>query len=140
MNKCFLLFLALLPMISCNNSNDQKTGQAESDLDAASMFIRAALDGKYDEARQMMLPDSTNQNRMDITERSYSHMSRADQRSYRESTIHIFDTRKVNDSTTVVIYSNSFRNKQDSVKVIRRDGKWMVDFKYTFEGTLNHGQ
>ena len=139
MKKSFLLFLSIV-MLSCNNNGADKTGAAENDLDAARMFIRAALDGRYNDARNLMLPDSTNDNRMDVTERTYAHMSRLDQRNYKDANINIHDTRVVNDSTTIVIYSNSFRNKTDSVKVVRRGGKWLVDFKYTFEGTLNHGQ
>jgi hypothetical protein len=138
MKKIFILSLAFLAL-ACNN-NDPESGEPENDLDAASMFIRAALDGRYDDARRMMIPDSINENRMDVTERTYSHFSRLYKRSYKDANINIHDTKKINDSTTVVIYSNSFRNKTDSVKVVRRNGKWLVDFKYTFEGTLNHGE
>jgi hypothetical protein len=31
-----------------------------------------------------------------------------------------------------VIYSNSFKNNRDTLKVIRQEGKWRVDFDYLF--------
>jgi len=38
----------------------------------------------------------------------------------------------VNDSTSIVIYSNSFKNNPDTLKVIKTGGKWLVDFKYLY--------
>src|SRR6476620_4156723 len=130
-----VIFLSFLFLAACNNS-DETAARPESDLDAARMFIRDALDGKYDEARQLMVKDSTNENRMSDTERTYAHMTKDDKRSYRESSINVHDLRKINDSTTVVIYSNSFRNIKDSVKVVKWNGQWLVDLKYTFQRTL----
>ncbi len=129
---CWMMTIALL---SCNNA-DEQAGKPESDLDAARMFIRDALDGRYDEARKLMIVDSTNENRMSDTERTYEHMKKEDKRDYREASINIHNVRKVNDSMTVVTYSNSFKNTHDSVKVIRQNGEWLVDLKYTFQRTL----
>ena len=100
------------------------------------MFIRDALDGKFKEARQLMVADSVNDSRMTDTERTYEHMSQDTKRSYRESSITIYDTRKLNDSTSIVVYSNTFKNMRDSVKVVRKSGQWLIDLKYTFEKTL----
>lgn len=124
-----------IALLSCNNA-DEQAGKPESDLDAARMFIRDALDGRYDEARKLMIVDSTNENRMSDTERTYEHMKKEDKRDYREASINIHNVRKVNDSMTVVTYSNSFKNTHDSVKVIRQNGEWLVDLKYTFQRTL----
>ena len=131
-----LYFIFIIVFIYACNGNDEKPVVPESDLDAARMFIRSALDGRYDEARKLMIADSTNENRMNDTERTYEHMTIEDKRNYRESSINIHDIRKMDDSTTVVVYSNSFKKVRDSVKVVRWNARWLVDLKYTFQRTL----
>jgi hypothetical protein len=43
---------------------------------------------------------------------------------------------EVNDSTTVINYSNDYMNKPMEIKVIRSNNEWKVDFKYTYSGNL----
>jgi hypothetical protein len=133
MKRCLVILLSCF-LFSCTNSNNESA--PENDLDAARMFIRDALDGKFREARQLMISDTINENRMADTERTYEKMSKDTKRNYRESSITIYDTRKINDSTSIVVYSNTFKNMKDSVKVIRKGGQWLVDLKYTFEKTI----
>lgn len=132
-------FLFLQFFCACNN-NDDTANKPESDLDAARMFIRDALDGKFSRARQLMVTDSTNEHRMDDTERNYEHMSEADKVGYRNSTIQFHNTREVNDSTRIVAYSNSYKNKIDSLKLVRTNGQWLVDLKFTFQDRLPNEQ
>lgn len=104
-------------------------------MDAARNFIRSALDGDYVKAKQYIVPDSLNTQLLNTFGDNYrNHMSRDDKRGYKESSIRIPDTRTINDSTSVIMYSNSYKNKLDSLKVIRIGGKWLVDFKYSFAG------
>jgi len=133
--KRFLIFYLSIFLLSCSNTNQETA--PENDLDAARMFIRDALDGKFKEARQLMIADSVNDNRMTDTERTYERMSQETKRNYHESSITIYDTRKLNDSTSIVVYSNTFKNTKDSVKVVRKGGQWLIDLKYTFEKTLD---
>ena len=39
----------------------------------------------------------------------------------------------MNDSTTILIYSNSFKNDHDTLKILRINSQWLVDFKYLYE-------
>jgi hypothetical protein len=128
----FLFFL--LP--ACN-SDKKPTGQSENDIDAARNFIRAALDGKFDEARTYLLTDSVNINWMDVAERSYQKTDDDTKRGYRSSSINIHQVNPVNDSTTVVIYSNSFKNDHDTLKIIKEKGQWLVDLKYLYEHDMD---
>jgi hypothetical protein len=124
-----LLFCFLL--ISCDNEEDKKDTISENDTDAARNFIRAALDGKWDNARKFMIQDSTNLQLLDRAESMYQSKEREVKRSYRESNIRFYDTRQVNDSTTVINYSNTYKNEKDSLKVIRINGQWLIDLKYS---------
>lgn len=124
----FLLFFAL----GCGN-NDRKSPTSENDIDAARNFVRAALDGDYDKAKTFMLQDSINLEDLNTVIRLNERLSPEEKSKYRESTIRIHQTRRLNDSASVIIYSNSFRNQQDSLLVINEKGRWMVDFKYIFQ-------
>lgn len=125
-----LLFFAAL---ACKNKSS--ADQGSSNLDAARDFIRAALDGKFDEARQFVLSDSANQYYMDLAERSYNNQDKATKDGYRASSIHIHEVKSPNDSTTMITYSNSYMNKPTSLKVVKVKDKWWVDFKYLYEHT-----
>jgi hypothetical protein len=130
----FLFLLFLLP--AC--SNDKKpTGHSENDIDAARNFIRAALDGKFDEARNVMVDDSDNVHYLDNAERIYKGMNQEIINSYRGASINVHQVNTINDTTTVVIYSNSFKNDHDTLKVVKQNGQWLVDFKYLYEHDLD---
>lgn len=134
MKKSRLYFIVLFSvLVSCNSDDRKPAGEPENDIDAARTFIRAALDGDYEKAGTFLLDDTINMNYIEVRARLYRNMSKEDRDKYRGASIHIHETKKVNDSTTIVYYSNSFRNLKDSLKVIRMKGKWLVDFKYTFD-------
>lgn len=137
MRKTFFCGLALFLLWSCQSGDsDDSSGTPENDVDAARMFIRSALDGNYKRAKTLVIPDSANVQLLDNLERAYLHNSDAtEQRGYRESSIRIHDTRKLNDSASIVVFSNSFKNKKDSVKATRINGAWLVDLKYSFPQT-----
>lgn len=122
----------LLP--ACKSKDKEPVSSSENNIDAARNFIRAALDGKFEEARSFMLQDSLNTNYMDIAERSYQHTDQAEKDGYRTATIRIFSPVKdINDSTSIVIYSNTYKNDPDTLRVVRVKGQWLVDLKYLFE-------
>jgi hypothetical protein len=125
-----IILLVLYSFYACKNNDS--TPKAENDIDAARSFIRSALDGKFDEARLYLLPDSSNEQYLDAAQRSYQ-KSNADTRyGYKNASINIHLVKPVNDSTTVVIFSNSFKNDHDTLKVLRISGKWLVDLKYLY--------
>jgi hypothetical protein len=80
-----------------------------------------------------MLPDSVNINFLDVAERNYQRTSQENKDGYRSASINILSIKyPVKDSVTVVIYSNSFKNNPDTLKVIKINGQWLVDFKYLY--------
>lgn len=140
MRSIFIIsFLFLQFFCACSGGGDERTGgvtTSENDVDAARNFIRSALDGKYDQARRFMIQDSLNNQYLDLFQRNYeSRMDPEDKRGYREASINIHDIRQLNDSATVVSYSNSFKKKNDSLMVVRRAEQWLVDLKYSFSPT-----
>jgi hypothetical protein len=137
MKKNLSASLLLFALWSCGGNDAKEASEKpESDVDAARAFIRAALDGNYKKARNLILPDSSNVQLLDNLERAYLHNNDAmEQRGYREASIRVHDTRRVGDSASVVVYSNSFKNKRDSVKAVRSGNDWVIDLKYSFPQT-----
>ncbi|GAA4735783.1 DUF4878 domain-containing protein [Flavisolibacter ginsenosidimutans] len=127
-NTCLLL------LVACNNDSESTSAAPpENDVDAARTFIRSALDGRWKDAKRLIVQDSINIGDLDATEQNYTqHMNVTDQRGYRESQIRIFDTRKQGDSISIVTYANTYKNQKDSIKVVKQNGAWLVDLKYSF--------
>ena len=136
MKRYHFAFFSLLFLLAACGGKKQTT-ISENDIDAARNFIRSALDGKFDEARQMIVDDSDNVHYLDNAERIYKGMNPDAINSYRSSSINVHQVTALNDSTTVVIYSNSFKNDHDTLKVVKGNGQWLVDLKYLFEHDAN---
>jgi len=137
MKRTPTLFLFLLFLASCGNPK-KETGKSENNIDAARNFIRAALDGNFDLAKRFMIQDSTNLRYIELAERSFNRLSKDTINGYRGASIQFFEPAKnVNDSTTIVIYTNSFFNNPDTLKVLRREGGWLVDLKYLYEHDMD---
>lgn len=132
MNKLilFITCLFLVSIVSCKNK--EKQTKSESDIDAARNFIRAALDGKFKDARTYMLNDSLNTNYMDIAERSYERIDQTTKDRYRSSSINVHNKKELNDSTAILIYSNSFKNDHDTLRILKKNNQWLVDLKYLY--------
>ncbi len=131
----YLLFSLLL---ACNNSDKQgKENKSESDIDAARNFLEAALKGNYKEASVYMLQDSTNLGYLTVTERSYRGLNPDEKNNLKEASLRFFDTKKINDSTTITVFANSYRNDKDTLKIVREGDLWLVDLKYLFEHDMD---
>ena len=122
-------FIVMIVFIACKN----QPATSENDVDAARNFIHCVLNSDFNQAEKYILYDSANREYLNITERSFRQRLTAEERRlYRESSINIHDIRQVDDSTTIVQYSNSYKKLKDSLKVIRHNGQWLVDLKYSF--------
>lgn len=130
---CFLLFSCLW---ACND-NDRQSSSTTSDsaVDAVRNFVQAALVGDYNRARAFMVDDSLNNEDLNAIQRLNERLTEEEKENYQKAIIRIHLDRKVNDSTQIVHYSNTFKNKIDSLKVIRLNGEWLVDFKFMFHKT-----
>jgi hypothetical protein len=129
-----LSLLLLISFTACNDSGRNLSDEADDDLNTARTFIRSALDGDFNKAKTYIVDDSLNHQDLDAYERLYREkMSPEDKRKYREASIRIHEKKDIDSLTSIVYYSNTYRNQKDSLKVIKTDGKWLVDFKYIFK-------
>ena len=138
MKKIALIVAAFLPLYwSCSDTDETTAAsQGENDVDAARLFIRSALDGRWKDAKKLVVQDSLNIEDLETAQRMADRRDAVTQRSYREAQIRIHDTRKIGDSVSVITYSNTFfKDRRDSVKVVRIGERWLVDLKYSFPNT-----
>lgn len=131
-------FLFLQFFCACTSPDRSDTTQSsENEVDAARNFIRLALDGKWEDARKMVVSDSLNNAYMELVQRNYQQRLDVGERTgYRKASIIISSVEEKSDTESVIHYSNSFKKKEDSVKVVLRDGQWLIDLKYSFPATV----
>ncbi len=128
--KHLLLVLAVCTAFaSCHSDAPPK--KAEDAEEAAREFIRASLDGNYDRAVFYLYQDSVKANRMilDKWKTDYDHLSNADKVNFKDASIIVKNIEKVNDSVSHFTYSNSYKNVQQTIKVVRNNGEWLVDLE-----------
>jgi hypothetical protein len=130
MKKLLTAFLFLAILVSCNDNNNSQS--SENDVDAARNFIRASLDRNWIRARQYLLQDSANLQRLERIETQTRSEDKIIRSNYKEASINLFETRTINDSISIITYSNSYKNQKDSLKVVKANGQWLVDLKYSF--------
>ena len=131
----------LLFLYGCNNAGKDTATTSENDIDAARNFIRAALDGDYEKGKKLLLSDSTNYQFYEEYEKSHSKLNNEEKNKYRDASINVHAVTPVNDSTTIIIFSNSYKNDHDTLKMVKTSGQWLIDLKYLFNhdmDTLQH--
>lgn len=139
MKRLFPFIASIIVLASCGSNDRKLADSTEDDINTATTFLKAALRGDYAQARTLMLQDSLNIQDMDAYERYYKEkMTSEEKGNYANASIRIHETRRIDSATTIIHYSNSFRNKVDSIKMIRVDGKWLADLKFVFKHNTKH--
>jgi len=129
----FLFFLIGLMTTGCNPVGFKKP---EDGLDAGREFIRAVLDGDYKKGELYVLPDEED---IRIYKRYTDYMKKRspeELKGLKEASIIVNKIEPVNDTVQIINYANSYSKKPMDIKVVKQDGQWWVDFKYTFSGNL----
>ncbi len=135
MNRSLLAIpLLLAVLLSCNNSPKK---DPQTDTEVATTFIRDVLDNDLARAEQYILKDEANLQYFDIIKQQYGKKSKAELDKYKAADIIINEISNVTDTVSIVNYSNSYNQAlKNKVKVVRVNGKWLIDLKYTFSGNL----
>ncbi len=129
----WLYFIGLSTMLLCSCSSYPK---AENALDAAREFIDGCLKGDFDKADFYMLQDEENRKQLDALKEDYRKKGASQKAQYKDASINILQEDATSDTIQIINYKNSFDNIARKTKVIKRDGVWLVDLKYTFNGNL----
>lgn len=130
------LSVLLIGVLLFGCSNEKKYPKAENAFDAGREFIDGCLKGDFDKAGFYMINDEKNNSLLLSQKRNYDTKSSTEKQEYHDASIIINEDATINDSIHIINYQNSFDKTGRKVKVILRNGTWLVDFKYTFDGNL----
>jgi hypothetical protein len=134
--KYLSLLAAILLLFSCKNQ-DEDYQKPENALDAGRYFIEHSLKGHFNTAKRYMLKDDDNNYWLNKWTEEFNKISEQEKAGYSRASINIMEVEDVvADSITIINYSNSYRNRPQKIKVVKYNGEWLVDFKYTFSGNL----
>ena len=137
MKTVALISSFLFLLMACNNSDKDAGTKSDNDMDAARNFLDAALKGDYKDASSYMLKDSANLEYLNVTQRSYQRLSPEEKAKLKAASLRFFDTKQLNDSTTVTVFANSYKNDKDTLRIVKANGQWLVDLKYLFEHDMD---
>lgn len=122
--------LAALLFSACSEPEGHR--EPEDALDAAREFVRAVLDGDYARAELYLLDEDDK-----VLFGRYKQFRNArpdtERRQLKSATIIINGVEALSDSVTMVDYANSLSREPTELRVVRRGGRWLVDFSHTFE-------
>lgn len=108
-----------------------------TDTEVATAFVRNILDNKFDEAEQYLLKNETNTELFSRFRNQYSNQKKELLEKYKGADILVNEESYVTDSIFIFNYSNSYTKEvKNKLKLVRINGKWLVDFQYTFSGNL----
>ena len=127
-----LLFISLLFFVSCSNNNIQYP-KAENAFDAGREFIDGTLKGDFKKAAFYMLPDSSNQQFLAVLEKDFRLKDKEGRQQLRTASINIQQVEDIDGTLSIIHYNNSFEKKDQLVKVVKQNNRWLVDYKFSFQ-------
>lgn len=126
-------WLPILVFGACTNGYPE----AQDGLDCGRQFIGAIFNGNFKRARQLTLPDETNlkilENKL---EKDFSNRSSLDKERLSQASIVINEVSPVNDSVVIINFLNSYDSLPTILKVVKWQGQWLTDLKYTYNGNF----
>ncbi len=134
--KKYILLFAITLVAACSNSENYPP--VENPLDAGRQFIEAVFKGNFKRAGMLILDDAENKKLLkEKMEDDFYNRSSQDRNELKQSSITILTNEDVvKDSLTIINFINSYDQKPAVLKVIKKNGNWLVDLKYTFSGNL----
>jgi hypothetical protein len=129
MNKVFAFACLLIAALAgCQQQEEVK--KAEDAQDAGRQFIRASLDGDYKKAQLFLLKDTTNLMLFEKQQANYKQLNDAQKNRYKDASIRPVSITNQNDSTTLYKYYHTSNPSDTTVlRIVRRNGEWLVDLK-----------
>ncbi len=130
MQNFFILIFIFF--IACNGSPVNYT-KAENAFDAGREFIDGTLKGDFKKSAFYMLTDTVNQQFLNVQEKEFRLKDKEGRQQLRTASINIQQIEEVDSITNIIHYNNSFDKIEHTLKVVKLNNNWSVDFKYSFQ-------
>ncbi len=105
---------------------------AENAFDAGREFIDGGLKGDFLKANFYMLPDEKNKQFLAVLEQEYRTKDKEGRQQFSTASINIQQVEDVDSVTSIISYSYSFNKQLKSLKIVKANNKWLVDYKFSF--------
>jgi hypothetical protein len=122
------LSIFFLVLLACNDKTVNKPNTA---MDVGRDFIRTTLDGDFKNAEALLCKDSQNIQTFDSYKNYYNRLPADKKLAYKKASYTINTVQDVNDSTSIIDYSNSYMNEPIKIRLVKQNKIWCIDFKYT---------
>jgi hypothetical protein len=129
--RFFLGILFLVLLSACGGSEDARPSSAQ---ETGQQFISSSLKGDFKKAESLLLNEVENKTLFQTYRRFYDRMSEQQRKGYQSASFEIESWQDLNDSTSVIRYTNDFMHQPTELRLVRKDGQWWVDFRYTSTG------
>jgi hypothetical protein len=132
----FTLLLSLICCLAISSCNTEKKSP-NTDIEVAREFIKNILESNFKDAETFVLKEETNLQFFELFKKEFESKSKSELESFKNADIIINEISPISDSVSIINYSNSFKkDNTNKLKMVRVNGQWMVDLKYTFSGNL----
>lgn len=128
------LLLAVFSLLGCSEPEGFTT--PEDPLDAGREFVRAVLDGDYKKATLYLNNDPEDQELFSRYVAYQKKQPNKERLSYKSASIIINKVENLNDSISIINFSNSYSMKPTNLRIVKKNNTWKVDFSYTFSGNI----
>lgn len=132
MKRLIYLFISVIFILGCKQPEGFQEG--EDPMDAGREFLRAVLDGDFEKASLYVLDNAENKELFETYKQYMKNQPQKEKLNLKSASIIINNIQNINDSVTLINYSNSHTMKPTDLKVVLSEKKWRVDFSYTFSG------
>lgn len=133
MNR-LLFLLVFFGLFSCKNHSAYP--KAENALDAGREFLDGFLRGNTEKAQAYMINDPRNQQLLMTVHNQYRRLSPEAKNELSGASIIIGEVDEVTENEVIIQYQSSYDKFGRKIKVIKKDGKWLVDLKYTLNPNM----
>lgn len=129
----FSCFFLMVMLFSCSS---QTYPPVENPLDAGRQFADAIFKGNFERAGQLIVPTEENKNLLrQQLEENYHQRNNTDRNQMAQASLQIQQVENlVKDSVMMIHFTNAYDGKPAVLKVVKNNGSWLVDLKYTFTG------
>jgi hypothetical protein len=131
-NRVIVFISVLLFLVACSAKTTVLI-PAENGFDAGREFIDACLKGDFSKAAFYMLNNNKNTPLLKAIEASYREKDKDGRQELRTASIQIKKVSEPNDSTVILLYSNSVDTITKKAVVLKQNNIWLVDLQKTFQ-------